>query len=128
MGTMAAVVACTPGLTRRILHDDRTFDKGGPLYERLREVLGDGLGCCSHSQHSQHSQHRRQRRLCQPAFHPARLSHYAPVMARRTAATAGAWSDGQEIDVHAEMTRGVIPGDEPGPRQLGGFDRPVGFR
>ncbi|MGA4844257.1 beta-ketoacyl synthase N-terminal-like domain-containing protein [Streptomyces sp. G45] len=46
LGTRPLVMVCDPGLTRRMLLDDRVFDKGGPLYERLRDVLGNGLGTC----------------------------------------------------------------------------------
>ncbi|MER6566944.1 cytochrome P450 [Streptomyces sp. NPDC001093] len=97
LGPMTAAVACTPELTGRILRDDRTFDKGGPVFERLREGIGDGLGSCPRARH------RRQRRLCQPAFHADRMPDYARVMTGRTAAALDGWADGTVIDVHAEM-------------------------
>jgi len=97
LGPAQAVVICNPDLTREVLRHDRTFDKGGPLYHRIREVLGDGVGTCPHREH------RRQRRLLQPAFHPARLPDYAQVMTAQISAVTGSWRDGQSVDVLAEM-------------------------
>ena len=74
LGPMKAVVVCDPELTRQVLVHDQVFDKGGPMYERARELGGDGLGTCPHSRH------RRQRRLTQPAFHHTRLPAYARTM------------------------------------------------
>lgn len=97
LGPVDAAVVCDPGLTRQVLLDDRTFDKGGLLFDRLREVLGDGLGTCPHSRH------RRQRRLMQPAFHPNRLPGYAQAMTVQIGETIGQWRDGAVVDVMAEM-------------------------
>ncbi|QVI20361.1 hypothetical protein KHQ06_29900 [Nocardia tengchongensis] len=64
LGPVTAVAVCDPALTQELLRRDRVFDKGGPLLERVREALGDGLVTCPHSLH------RRHRRLVQPAFPP----------------------------------------------------------
>ncbi|MFG2715697.1 hypothetical protein ACGFX2_34950 [Streptomyces goshikiensis] len=61
VGPVSALMVCDPDLAQRVLVDDRTFDKGGMLIERVREGLGNGLGTCPHGDH------RRQRRLTQPA-------------------------------------------------------------
>ncbi|WKU48687.1 cytochrome P450 [Streptomyces sp. VNUA116] len=98
LGTQRAVVVCTADLTRRVLLDSRTFDKGGPLYERVREVLGQGLGTCPYARH------RRLRRLVQPAFHPARIKAYSPAIARQISSVTDAWQDGQSVDVSSQMT------------------------
>jgi cytochrome P450 len=97
VGPSAAVVVCDPELTRQVLLDDRTFDKGGPLFDRYREALGDEIVTCPYSDH------RRQRRLLQPVFHPARLTGYARVMTRQIGEVTGSWRDGGVIDVLAEM-------------------------
>jgi cytochrome P450 len=97
LGPVSVVVVCDPGLTGRVLRDDRTFDKGGPIYDRAREVLGDSLSTCPHSLH------RRQRRLAQPAFHPARMPGYAQIMTDQITTIIGSWRDGQILDVLAEM-------------------------
>lgn len=99
LGPAAAVVICDPELTRQVLVDDRTFDKGGPLFSRLREVLGDGLATCPHSRH------RRQRRLTQPGFRQERLPGYAKAMTANIDAVTSSWHDGQILDVHQELTR-----------------------
>ena len=56
LGPLEAIMVCDPGLIRHVLLDDRTFDKGGPVFDRAREAIGNGLGNCPHSDH------RRQRR------------------------------------------------------------------
>ncbi|MGH3671039.1 MAG: cytochrome P450 [Pseudonocardiaceae bacterium] len=97
IGPIEAIVVCTPGLVRRVLLNDRVFDKDGPIFDRTREAFGDGLATCPHHVH------RRQRRLAQPAFHPARLPGYAQVMTKHIAEVTASWQDGQVLDVLSEM-------------------------
>jgi pentalenene oxygenase len=97
LGLERAIVVCHPELTHRLLLDDRTFDKGGPLVDRGRELFGDSLAIC------RHAQHRRQRRLIQPAFHKARLPQYAAAMTAGIAAMTDGWQDGAVLDVRADM-------------------------
>ncbi|WP_200302769.1 cytochrome P450 [Streptomyces adelaidensis] len=98
LGPFDALVVCAPELTRRVLLDDRTFDKGGFLFDRSREFLGNGLGTCPHKDH------RRQRRMIQPAFHRGRLPGYAQEMRAQARAVTDAWQAGRTIDVLAETT------------------------
>ncbi|MEV7433942.1 cytochrome P450 [Streptomyces griseoviridis] len=97
LGPSSAVMICDPDLTRQVFLNDRIFDKGGPIYDRIREVIGDGLSTCAYPLH------RRQRRLCQPSFHPARLAGYGAVFARAAEAKAASWQDGDVLDVTQEM-------------------------
>lgn len=97
LGPVEAVAVCDPGLTQELLRQDRVFDKGGPLLDRVREVLGDGLVTCPYSLH------RRHRRLVQPAFHPGRTAEYAAVMSRCIGEIVESWRDGQELDMRAEL-------------------------
>jgi cytochrome P450 len=97
IGPIEAIVVCAPELIRQVLLNDHVFDKGGPVFDQAREVLGDGLGTCPHRLH------RRQRRLVQPTFHPTRLPGYAHVMTERIAEMTGSWRDGQALDVLSEM-------------------------
>lgn len=97
MGPITAVMVCDPQLTQQVLRHDRVFDKGGPVFDRAREAIGDGLGTCPYSRH------RRLRRLMQPAFHPSRIAEYASVMSQRIIEIAESWRDGQIIDVRAQM-------------------------
>ncbi|MCX5213308.1 cytochrome P450 [Kitasatospora sp. NBC_00240] len=97
VGPLKAVMVCDPELTSQILLNDRTYDKGGLLFDRAKEVFGDGLVTCPHSMH------RRERRLVQPAFHRNRLSGYAQVMTEGTSLMIGKWRHGQVLDMPAEM-------------------------
>ncbi|MEU3462924.1 cytochrome P450 [Streptomyces sp. NPDC006733] len=97
IGRQKALVVCDPDLMQQVLHDGRTFDKGGHFYDRVREVAGDGLGT------SMHEPHRRQRRLIQPAFQADRLVECAKDAVSYTAEVTGAWRDGQVIDVIEAM-------------------------
>ncbi|MGH3829261.1 MAG: cytochrome P450 [Pseudonocardiaceae bacterium] len=97
IGPLKAIVVCAPELIRQVLLNDRVFDKGGPVFDRGREVVGDDLINCPHSLH------RRQRRLAQPAFHPTRLPSYVHVMTKHIAEVAASWRDGQVLDVLPEM-------------------------
>lgn len=97
LGTQQAYVPCHPELLRQVLTDDRTFDKGGAIIERIRNLLGNGLGTCPHRDH------RRQRRLMQPAFSKARLEQYAEVMKREITALCESWQEAQEFDAFAVL-------------------------
>ncbi|GAB2554161.1 cytochrome P450 [Nocardia heshunensis] len=93
IGTVSAVVVSDPRVLDRLLHDDRVFDKGGPLFDRAREVVGDSLPVCPHSAH------RRLRRLAQPSF-----PGYAEIMTNQITAVVERWRDGQVLDVLRETT------------------------
>ena len=97
LGPMKAVMVCDPELTRQVLVHDQVFDKGGPIFDRARDLVGDGLGTCPHSRH------RRQRRLTQPAFHHGRLPAYARTMTEQIGTVVSGWHNGQDLDVLAEM-------------------------
>ena len=97
IGPWDAIMVCDPELTHAVLVDDRTFDKGGPIYDRGREVGGNGLITCPHAEH------RRQRRLVQPAFHQARMPGYAGVMSEHADRVTTAWYAGQTIDAYREV-------------------------
>jgi cytochrome P450 len=99
VGPVKAIVVCDPNLTRQILIEDRVFDKGGPLFDRAREIAGNGLITCPYRDH------RRQRRLLQPAFHHSRFPGYTQAMLREITAVTGSWRDGQAIDVLSETMK-----------------------
>ncbi|MFB6894011.1 cytochrome P450 [Kitasatospora sp. NPDC056327] len=93
LGPTRLTAPCHPELLRQVYADDRTFDKGGPVYGRFREILGNGLPTCAHADH------RRQRRMLQPEFRPERLAGYATVMTREAELLAGSWRHGEVVDV-----------------------------
>jgi pentalenene oxygenase len=97
LGRRPAYVICHPELARQVLLDDKTFDKGGMMYDKIRGVLGNGLATCPHDDH------RRQRRLLQPAFRNTCMPRYGSVMADRIGVVVDSWHDGRELDVLAEM-------------------------
>lgn len=97
IGPVPAVMVCDPELTHQVLRDDKTFDKGGPFITVVREIAGDNLVGCPHSQH------RRQRRLLQPAFHQNRLPEYSKTMSSQIVERVDSWHDGDVLDVPAQM-------------------------
>lgn len=95
LGPMPLSVVCTPDLAQQMLRDDRTFDKGGPFFDRMRDLLGEAVATCPHSRH------RRLRRLVQPAFRDEQLRRYRPAMRAEAERLADSWYDGQHVDVMA---------------------------
>jgi cytochrome P450 len=96
LGPVAAVVVCDPELTRQVLLDDRTFNLGGPLFDRVQEAVGNSMTKST-------DQHLHRRRLVQPAFSQARLPGYARQMTTHLEELTGSWRDGQTLDILAEM-------------------------
>lgn len=96
LGPVAAVVVCDPELTRQVLVDDRTFNIGGPLFDRVQEAVGNSVTKST-------AQHVQQRRLVQPAFSQARLPGYAQQMTTHLEEMTDSWRDGQTLDIMAEM-------------------------
>ncbi|HEY0454256.1 cytochrome P450, partial [Actinophytocola sp.] len=97
IGPAPAVMVCDPELTHQVLRDDKTYDKGGPFISVVRDIAGDNLVGCPHSQH------RRQRRLLQPAFQQNRFPEYAKTMSAEIAERVDAWHEGEVLDVPAQM-------------------------
>ena len=96
LGPVVAVVVCDPELTRQVLLDDRTFNLGGPLFDRVQEAVGNSMTKST-------DQHLQRRRLVQPAFSQARLPGYARQMTTHLEELTGSWRDGQTLDIMAEM-------------------------
>ncbi|GGW64051.1 cytochrome P450 [Streptomyces caelestis] len=97
LGPQRAWMVCHPELVHRMLRDSRTFDKGGPQYERLRALMGGGVVTCPHAEH------RRQRRMLQPTFRPSSVAGHTRMMAEETESLCGDWRGGQQVDVSAAM-------------------------
>lgn len=81
----------------------RAFDKRTRGYDKLRELLGQGLLT------SDGDFWLRQRRIAAPAFHKRRIDGFAQTMAESTHEMVERWSrecaSGGDIDVSAEMMR-----------------------
>ncbi|MGP3690382.1 cytochrome P450 [Streptomyces sp. IBSNAI002] len=99
IGRWQAHVVCDSALVDQVLRNDRVFDKGGPVMDKLRTVGGNGLVTCPYRDH------RAQRRRLQPLFRNDRLPAYARVMSEQIAVVLGTWRDGQTISASAEMHR-----------------------
>ncbi|WP_079147023.1 cytochrome P450 [Streptomyces griseochromogenes] len=97
LGPQRAWMVCHPELVHRMLKDTRTFDKGGPLFDRLRTLMGNGVVTCPHQDH------RRQRRLLQPAFRPSRLAERADLLGEEAEAVCREWEAGRQVDISAAM-------------------------
>ena len=86
------------GIRSVLVTDQRSFMKGQALQEAKR-VLGDGLLT------SEGEEHLRQRRLIQPIFHHRRIGAYGGTMTELADRLQARWSDGEQRDVHEDMTR-----------------------
>ncbi|MEV7416094.1 cytochrome P450 [Streptomyces sp. NPDC089919] len=98
IGPRPTVAVCDPELTRGILLNDKLFDKGGPFWERVRDVTGKtNIIACPHAHH------RRLRGLVQPAFRRELIPGYADLMTTGINAAADGWRDGQVRDLLADV-------------------------
>ncbi|MER6711396.1 MULTISPECIES: cytochrome P450 [unclassified Streptomyces] len=106
LGPLTATLVADPDLTRQVLLDDVLFDKGGPLYDRIADVMGNGLLACPHARH------RQQRRLLQPVFHKDRLPAHLDLMAAEITHGVAQWQPGQSLDMaaqaHALTARAIV--------------------
>ncbi|MFF3313797.1 cytochrome P450 [Streptomyces sp. NPDC002952] len=99
LGSRSAYLVSDPDLVHDLLVGQvAVFDKGGPIYERTRELIGNGLGTASHERH------RQQRRLMQPAFTKPQIVSCAMVMAEESNALTASWQPNTEIDLLADVT------------------------
>ncbi|MGH3356993.1 MAG: cytochrome P450 [Nocardioidaceae bacterium] len=102
LGPVDAVLLSHPDAVHDVLtarvHD---FHKG-PVLQRARAVLGDGLLT------SEGETHRHDRRMLQAVFHPRRISAYSEAMTDVTAQAVRSWDPGKALDMHAEMVRTTL--------------------
>ena len=100
-GPYHGFLLCEPAAIRHVLQDNARNYHKSPLYDRLRDSLGNGLLT------SEDSFWLRQRRLAQPAFHRPRLIAMAEAMVGCTEQMLDRWdriaSRGETIDVVSEM-------------------------
>jgi cytochrome P450 len=88
-----------PDLVGEVLVSNAAAFHKGPVLQRSRLVLGDGLLT------SEGERHRADRRALQHAFHPQRIVGHAGAMIARADAAADRWQAGVGFDLHAEMVR-----------------------
>ncbi|MFD6275143.1 cytochrome P450 [Streptomyces sp. NPDC060209] len=99
IGTTPAYVVTDPALTRQVLVTDAAhFAKGGKIIDALRVFFGDGLATVADGE-----THLRNRRLMQPMFNKAHIATRGSAMIDQVSAMVGAWQDGEQRDVFADM-------------------------
>lgn len=98
MGPWPAYVVCEPDAAHRMLTDSRTFDKGGPFFDKARVLFGSSLPMAGWQEH------RWQRRQMQPAFHAERIEKYARVMGEEVDRMTSRWRTGTRLDVTDQLT------------------------
>lgn len=100
-GPYHGFLASDPADIKHVLQDNARNYHKSPLYDRLRDNLGNGLLT------SEDSLWLRQRRLAQPAFHRQRVTAMADVMVDCAEQMLERWdrtvSPGHTIDIVAEM-------------------------
>ncbi len=97
MGPFRVVMIYHPDAIEELLVTRaRDFVKS-PGVQLLRPLLGDGLLL------AEGDTWLRQRRLVQPAFHRQRVAGYGEAMTALTERHVARWSDGDVLEVHAEM-------------------------
>ncbi len=95
IGALPMIMITDPELTRQVLLDSQTFDKGGALFDKVRELTGDSLLT------STYETHRRQRRLMQPAFNRPQVQTYVSTMNDMIEGVLSQWNDGTVVDMAA---------------------------
>ncbi|ALG05860.1 cytochrome P450 [Kibdelosporangium phytohabitans] len=102
LGPLHTYFLTSPELVHQVLvTDSNSFEKGA-IFDRFRPFMGNGLVM------SAGAFHMRQRRLVQPAFHRARLQHYADTMRRVANETIGAWQPGEVREFDRDMQRMAV--------------------
>ena len=100
-GRYQGYLLSAPGDIKHVLQDNARNYHKSPLYERLKENLGEGLVT------SEEGFWRRQRRLAQPAFHRQRLAGMVDAMVSEIDRTLEGWHGvaerGEVIDLVAAM-------------------------
>lgn len=97
LGPQRAWMVCHPELVHEMLKDPHTFDKGGPLYDRLGSLMGDGLVTC------RQPTHRQKRRLLQPGFRPSHVGAYTNLVGEEAESACRAWQAGADVPVSEAM-------------------------
>jgi len=98
LGRKPAYLVNDPELLRRVLVTDAdAFAGKGPLVEKAKLVLGNGISCSTGE--FNHSQ----RRLVQPAFHRDRVAGYVDIMQRVVSDQLDQWRHGERRIIEQEM-------------------------
>lgn len=102
-GAGRVLALCHPSHAQHVLRDSaRKYEKGGPLWDSVRGLLGNGLPV------SEGDFWLRQRRMLQPQFHRQRLQQMSDTMVAAIDDCLQRWQvaadSGRPLDVAAELT------------------------
>ncbi|WP_394831554.1 cytochrome P450 [Pendulispora rubella] len=97
LGPIPVWVVNSPALIHRILVTDASHFCKGRLFDKAREVVGNGLAL------SDGPFHLAQRRLVQPAFHRERLASYVDIMREQTMAMTDGWRPGRTMAIDEQF-------------------------
>ncbi len=97
LGWRHAFLLNHPDLVQKFLVVHAPRQVRGPVMQRARAVMGDGLLT------SEDPLHATQRRLIQPAFQREPITRYARVMGECASRASSRWHDGGMIDLRKEM-------------------------
>lgn len=102
VGTLPIYFVTTPQLVHDInVTMARSFEKGR-IFERLRPLVGEGLGTASNDVH------RRHRRLIQPIFSNDHIAEYSDTFSKCARSFANSWRGDEVIDVQQAMLQLTI--------------------
>lgn len=110
LGPISIVMLNNPEYAQYVLRDNaRNYAKGGPMWESVRQVVGDGLVT------SEGEYWRRQRRMIQPHFHRQHLATLVTLMMEAIDEGMAEWDEiaerGDAFDIakaYAQITMKVI--------------------
>ncbi|GHH96324.1 cytochrome P450 [Streptomyces capillispiralis] len=94
---MPAYVLTDPDLIWRVLVSESHNYVRGRMFDKMTEVLGNGLATISGKAH------RDTRRILQPTFHRQQVAAYGPIMSSTAADVAESWQAGRAIEVDDAM-------------------------
>ncbi len=97
LGWRHAFLLNHPDLVQEFLVVHASRQVRGPVMQRARTVMGDGLLTCDDPLHAT------QRRVIQPAFHREPLAHHGRVMGECASKTSSRWQEGEIIELRTEM-------------------------
>jgi pentalenene oxygenase len=98
LGPRRALLLCQPGVVNRVLAEQADdYAKGGPFWDAMRPILGNGVGTCDGDEH------KRARRLLRPAFSRAAVNGYGSMIDDSADVLAKSWRPMEPVPVAAEM-------------------------
>lgn len=98
LGPRKALLLCKPAVVNRVLAEQADdYGKGGPFWDAMRPILGNGVGTCDGDEH------KRARRLLRPAFNRAAVTGYGSMIDNSAELMSDSWRPGHPVPVAAEM-------------------------